>query len=170
MYHFLRNFYNIAINYLEKIVVLFSREIIEIVLLFSTKFSKLNIWHSLISNEILIFFDSKSNKFQEKYFFISLEKFKWEKYVNCSYKFGLSFAYMWICTSASKVEKILKGSMDSILSPSVKIQTMGGKVCLRCKGKTMLGIVNKFLKTKSLLTSTSKNLNFHWRWRWWVQI
>ena len=76
MYHFLRNFYNIAINYLEKIVVLFSREIIEIVLLFSTKFSKLNIWHSLISNEILIFFDSKSNKFQEKYFFISLEKFK----------------------------------------------------------------------------------------------
>ena len=38
-----------------------------------------------------------------------------------------------------KVEKILKGSMDSILSPSpsVKIQIMGGKVCLRCKGKTL---------------------------------
>ena len=157
MYHFLRNFYNIAINYLEKIVVLFSREIIEIVLLFSTKFSKLNIWHSLISNEILIFFDSKSNKFQEKYFFISLEKFKWEKYVNCSYKFGLSFAYMWICTSASKVEKILKGSMDSILSPSVKIQII---VCLRCKGKTLLGIVNKLLKTKSLLTSPSNILPY----------
>jgi hypothetical protein len=29
---------------------------------------------------------------------------------------------------------------------------MGGKVCLRCKGKTLLGIVNKLLKTKSLLT------------------
>ena len=44
-----------------------------------------------------------------------------------------------------KVKKILKGSLDSISSPSpsVKIQIMGGKVCLRCKGKTLLGIVNK---------------------------
>ena len=40
---------------------------------------------------------------------------------------------------AGKVEKILKGSLDSIPSPSpsVKIQIMGGKVCLRCKGKTL---------------------------------
>jgi hypothetical protein len=38
-------------------------------------------------------------------------------------------------------------------SPSVKIQIMGGKVCLRCKGKTLLGDVNKLLKTKKLLTS-----------------
>ena len=76
-----------------------------------------------------------------------------------------------------KVEKILKGSLDSILSPSpsVKIQIMGGKVCLRCQGKTFLGIVNKLLKTKSLLASPSNvnvnvnfpanNLNFYWRWR-----
>ena len=49
-----------------------------------------------------------------------------------------------------KVEKILKGSLDSIPSPStsVKIQIMGGKVCLRCKGKTLLGGANKLLKTK----------------------
>ena len=32
------------------------------------------------------------------------------------------------------VEKILKGSLDLIPSPSVKIQIMDGKVCLRCKG------------------------------------
>ena len=32
---------------------------------------------------------------------------------------------------------------------------MGGKVLLRCKGKTLLGIVNKLLKIKSLLTSAS---------------
>ena len=38
-----------------------------------------------------------------------------------------------------KVEKILKGSLDSIPSPSVKIQIMSGKVSLRCKGKTLLG-------------------------------
>ena len=45
----------------------------------------------------------------------------------------------------SKVEKILKGSLDSIPSPlpSVKIQIMGGKVGLKCKGKKLLGIVNK---------------------------
>ena len=44
-----------------------------------------------------------------------------------------------------KVEKILKGSLDSIPSPStsVKIQMKGRKVCLRCKYKTF-----KLLKTK----------------------
>ena len=52
------------------------------------------------------------------------------------------------------VKKILKGSLDSIPSPSlsVKIQIMDGKVYLRCKGKILLGIVNKLLKTKSLFT------------------
>ena len=54
---------------------------------------------------------------------------------------------------AGKVENILKGILDFIPSPSpsVKIQIMGGKVCLRCKGKTLLYIVNQLLKTKSLL-------------------
>ena len=47
----------------------------------------------------------------------------------------------------AKVEKTLKGSLDLIPSPSllVKIQIMSGKVCLRCKGKTLLGIENKKL-------------------------
>ena len=37
----------------------------------------------------------------------------------------------------AKIEKILKGGLDSIPSPSpsVKIQIMGGKVCLSCKDK-----------------------------------
>ena len=63
----------------------------------------------------------------------------------------------------SKVEKILKGSLDSIPSPSpsVKIQIMARKVCLRCKGKTLLSVVNKLLKTKSLLTSPSDVLLYH---------
>ena len=49
-----------------------------------------------------------------------------------------------------KVEESLKGSLDSILSPSpsVQIQIMGGKVCLRRKGKTLLGIVNKLFVLK----------------------
>ena len=59
-----------------------------------------------------------------------------------------------------KVENFLKCSLDLIPSPSppVKIQIMGGKVCLRCKCKTLLGIVQKLLKTKRLLASPSNVL------------
>jgi hypothetical protein len=61
------------------------------------------------------------------------------------------------------VENFLKGSLDSIPSPSpsVKIQIIGGKVSLRCKGKKLLGVVNKLLKTKSLLTSPSNVLTYY---------
>ena len=57
-----------------------------------------------------------------------------------------------------KVEKILKGSFGLIPSPShsVKIQIMGGKVCLRCKGKTLLGIA-----FKSLMTTLNNVLPLH---------
>ena len=45
-------------------------------------------------------------------------------------------------SQSCKVEKILKGSQDSIPSPSpsVKIQILDRKVCLKCKGKTLQGI------------------------------
>ena len=48
-----------------------------------------------------------------------------------------------------KVEKILKGCLDWIpsSSPSVKSQIMDRKACLRCKGKSLLGVVNKLSKT-----------------------
>ena len=59
------------------------------------------------------------------------------------------------------VEKIKGDSSNLIPSPSEKIQIMGGKVCLRCIGKTWLGIVNKLLKTKSLLTLPSNVLPLH---------
>ena len=61
-----------------------------------------------------------------------------------------------------KVENILKGSPDSIPlpSPSVKIQIVGGKVCFRCNGKTLLGDVNK-LFFKSLLITPSNVLPLH---------
>ena len=62
---------------------------------------------------------------------------------------------------SGKVEKNLTGSLDSIPSPSVKIQIMGRKLCMRCKGKTLLGVVNKLLKTKSLLTSPSNVLPYY---------
>ena len=63
-----------------------------------------------------------------------------------------------------KIENILKGNLVSIPPPSPpvkKIEIMGGKVCLRCKSKTLLGIVNKPLRTKSLLTSSSNVLPCH---------
>ena len=59
------------------------------------------------------------------------------------------------------VENILKGSLFSIPSPSVKIQIMARKVCLSCKAKTLLGVVNKLLKAKSLLTIISNVLPLH---------
>ena len=59
-----------------------------------------------------------------------------------------------------KVGKILKGSLDLISSPSplVKIQIIGGKVFLRCKGKILLGDVNKLFVFKSLLKTPSNVL------------
>ena len=67
-------------------------------------------------------------------------------------------------TDEGKVEKILKSSLDWIQSPtpSMKIQIIDGKVCLRCKGKTLLSIVNKLFVFKSLLSSTS-NISPYYR-------
>ena len=58
-----------------------------------------------------------------------------------------------------KLENVLKGSLDLIPSPSpsVKIQVVGGKVCLRCKSKTLLGGVNKLLKRKSFAFTPETN-------------
>ena len=58
-----------------------------------------------------------------------------------------------------KVENFLKGSLDSIPSPSpsVKIQIMVGKVCLRCKGqlisKGLFAILEFFQKTNETIRS-----------------
>ena len=70
-----------------------------------------------------------------------------------------------------KVENIFKSSLDSIPPPSplVKIQIMGRKAGLRCKGKILLGVVYKLLKTNhhpcfALLPPVNIpniNLNFH---------
>ena len=63
-------------------------------------------------------------------------------------------------SSSGKVEKILKGSLDLIQSSSlsVKIQIMGRKVWLRWKGKTLLSVVNKLMKT-SLKKRIYQNVN-----------
>ena len=75
-----------------------------------------------------------------------------------------------------KVEKILKGSLDSISSPSpsMKIQIMGGKVSLSCKRQNIAGLCQqtfcfqKFVdNAKQFFAFTPQanfsacNLNFH---------
>ena len=67
-----------------------------------------------------------------------------------------------------KVEEILKVSLKLIPSPSpsLKVQIseiMDGKVCLRCKSKTLLGVVNKLLKIKCLLTMPSFSFLLYFR-------
>ena len=72
----------------------------------------------------------------------------YEKFELLSFQRG----YRFFCQHI-KVEKIIKGSMDSIASPSYSVKMMGGKVCLMCKGKTLLGVVSNLLETKGLLKS-----------------
>ena len=57
----------------------------------------------------------------------------------------------------AKVEEILKGSMDSIPSPSLslKIQIMGGKVCLRCKGKHCWALSTNIWKQKKVASPSN---------------
>ena len=58
-------------------------------------------------------------------------------------EFLSGFVWILIIKVFFKAEKILKGNLDSIPSPShsVKIQIMGKKVHLRSKVKTLLGNV-----------------------------
>ena len=60
----------------------------------------------------------------------------------------------------TKVEKILKGSLDLITSPSPysKIQIMGRTFYLRHKDKTLLAIVNRLFVFKGLLITYSNVL------------
>ena len=69
-------------------------------------------------------------------------------------------------------------------SPSVKIQVMEGKVCLRCEGKTLLdGHCQQTFEYKKFIDINQQcfalfpqvnfptnNLNFHLSWSWWYQI
>ena len=70
-------------------------------------------------------------------------------------------------TRLFKVEKILKGSLDLIPSPSpsIKIQIMGRRVRLRCKIKTLIGkfvdITQQCFVLFPQVNFPANNLNFH---------
>ena len=81
----------------------------------------------------------------------------------------------------SKVKKILKGSLDLISSPSVKIQIMSGKFDWGVQAKHCWALSTNLLYSKVCwqhpaifclytLPAHGHNLNFYWRWRWWDQI
>ena len=111
-----------------------------------------------MQNSVAVFFQLKINRKQR--FKISIFNFF---FPDKQMKSLLNFLYSTFQISRSvttvqcKVDFSLKGSLDLISSPSLslKIQIFWGKVCFKCKGKTLLGIVNKLLETKSLLTSSS---------------
>ena len=76
---------------------------------------------------------------------------------------------LWVLTVV-KVENVLKGSLDLMPSPSVKIQIMGGRVSLWFKGKTkFVDITQQCFALLPQVNLPDNNLNFHWRWRWWDQ-
>ena len=141
----------------------------------TTLLVRLNIFISCNVLLWLKFFSQHTNTNLGMAKFCSFQQLFWSRRKKIPYSFELSktmnspyfvntrwtIVCNWEFTSTDffiKVEKILKGSLDSISSASVKIQIMGGKVCLRCRGKTLLGVFNKLLKTKSLLTSPSNVL------------
>jgi hypothetical protein len=55
-----------------------------------------------------------------------------------------------------KVEKILKSSLDAIPSPSVKIQIVGGKSCLRCKWQNIVGHCQQTFENKKFVDITQQ--------------
>ena len=69
--------------------------------------------------------------------------------------------HLWKKSITVKVEKILKGSLDLISSPSEKIQIMDGKVCLRFKGKTLLSVVNNFFCFQKFVDNAQHYLALH---------
>ena len=64
-----------------------------------------------------------------------------------------------ICNHVSKSKKDLRrfNPITFILSEN---SGNTGKVCLRCKGRTLLGVVKNLLKTKSLLTTAQQCFAF----------
>ena len=124
------------------------------------------------------FLTNQSTHFGGMHHFLLLNQFEFKN----SYKFGKRklnirwTPYRFI--KLYKVENILKGHLDSMPSPSpsAKNQIMDGKVCLRCKSKTLLGarcqqtFENKNITQQcfALLLQVNfptNNWNFHWRWR-----
>ena len=66
--------------------------------------------------------------------------------------------------NSGKVENILKGSLNLISSPSpsVEIQIMGGKVCLRCKGlQKFVDNAQQCFAFKPRANFSMHDLNFH---------
>ena len=91
---------------------------------------------------------------QISYFNLCFNSSSWTSLI----QFNPNFTASW---SKKNLENILKGILDSISSPSKKIQIISGNVCLRCKGKTLLCDVNKIFVFKSLLTTSNNILPLH---------
>ena len=93
-----------------------------------------------------------------------------------------TFFFLCVCVFlCSKVEKILKGSLDSIPSPSRSCEHLNFLFSLfwpNIAGHCQQTLLNKKFvdNAQQCFAFTPQanfpahNLNFHWRWRWWVWI
>ena len=117
--------------------------------------------NSMQSPTILVIFDPSQNSFEQK------SLFGWLCNSQCAPKVrSCNVCEIVKIIKNAKEDFFKKGSLDLIPSPSpsVKIQFMGGKVCLRCKGKPLLGVVNKLFVFKSFALFPHINFpahNFH---------
>ena len=70
-----------------------------------------------------------------------------------------------------KGEKILKGSQDSISSPSRSHKYLNLNFLFLFFWQNIAGQCQQFFCPKCCTANfPAHNLNFHWRWRWWDQI
>ena len=85
----------------------------------------------------------RSRKFMSSY--VVYEKGHGKKLINqhSPYEVQVVYALLRPLAQCSKVGKILKGNLDLTSSPSHENLNYGRKVYLRCKGKTLLGVINK---------------------------
>ena len=107
--------------------------------------------------------DSPIKKYPQRKTFVFCEliltKFEFWETIFIMKKTIFMFLKVILIQILDRLESFFKDNLDVIPStpPSVKIQIMGGKVCLRRRGKKLLGAIKKLLKTKR-------------RWRWCDQI
>ena len=122
--------------------------------------------YDFVSRKWQFFFKNQSS-------FIELQKIL--TMISCHRQYSLHRKFlrsmlrnMWWYAMASKVEKILKCSLDLIPSPSpsVKIQIMAGKFAWGWNAKHC----RQCFALLPQVNFPANNLNFHRRWRWWDRI
>ena len=87
---------------------------------------------------------------------MSRRRYDCSLFEKCYWKYCLLVVW---CRNWCKVEKILKGSLDSIPSPLPSFES-----------KKFVDNTQQCFAFTPQAKFPAHNLNFHWKWRWWVGI